>query len=247
MSSGAIDSMLADDEIHLHLLVEAHVLGLGVEGDRQRADEGRQQHLGIGRDLRQVGHEVLGIERHRDAAEHLAARLLDVVLGFLVGALAPGIVGIDDRPFLAEVFDAPRHAGGRDRIGVGAGAEREARAFRAGRLGRLAGREVDRLELGRDRDRGEHHAGMHRADDELGIAALDQVAQLARAAGRIGFGVFGRQLDLAAGDAAALVDDVDRGLGGLVVPEDPRTRSRRSGRSGDRSRSGPRPARRRPS
>ena len=73
MSSGAIDSMLADDEIHLHLLVEAHALGLGIERDRQRADEGRQQHLGIGGDLRQIGHEVLGIERHRDAVEHLAA------------------------------------------------------------------------------------------------------------------------------------------------------------------------------
>ena len=54
------------------------------------------------------------------------------------------------------------------------------------------------------------------------LRALDQVAQLARAAGRIGFGVFGRELDLAAGDAAALVDDVDRGLGRLVVPEAPR-------------------------
>ena len=39
---------------------------------------------------------------------------------------------------------------------------------------------------------------------------------------RIGFGILGRQFDLAAGDAAALVDDVDRGLGGLVVPDAPR-------------------------
>ena len=155
-------------------------------------------------------------------AEHLAAGLLDEQLRFLVGALAPGIVGIDDRPHLAEVLHAPRHAGGRDRVGVGAGAEREARALRAGHLGRLAGREVDRLELGRDRHRRQHHAGMHRADDELGIAALDQVAQLARAGSRVRFGVFGGELDLAAGDAAALVDDVDRGLGGLVVPEAPR-------------------------
>ena len=51
--------------------------------------------------------------------------------------------------------------------------------------------------------------------------ALDEVAQLARAAGRVGFGVFGRKLDLAAGNAAALIDDVDRGLSGLVVPKTP--------------------------
>ena len=53
------------------------------------------------------------------------------------------------------------------------------------------------------------------------FSALDQIAQLARAAGRIQFGVFGRKLDLAAGDAAALVDDVDGRLGRLVVPDAP--------------------------
>ena len=123
---------------------------------------------------------------------------------------------------LPRLLDAPGHAGGRDRVGVGAGAEREARALRAGHLGRFAGREIGRLELARDRQRRQHHAGMHRADDELGIAALDQVAQLARAGRRIGLGVLGDQLDLAAGDAAALVDDLDRRLGRLVVPEAPR-------------------------
>ena len=50
---------------------------------------------------------------------------LDEDLGLLVGALAPGVVGVDDRPDLAEVLDAPRHAGRGDRIGVGAGAERD--------------------------------------------------------------------------------------------------------------------------
>ena len=67
---------------------------------------------------------------------------------------------------------------------------------------------------------------MHRADDEFGVGALDQVTKLARAARRIGFGIFGDELDLAAGDAAALVDDLYRGLGRLVVPDSPRTRSR---------------------
>ena len=105
---------------------------------------------------------------------------------------------------LPKFSHAPGHAGGGDRVGVGAGAEREARALRAGHFGGFAGREIDRLELGRDRQRRQHHAGMHRADDELRIAALDQVAQLARAGRRIGFGVLGHQLDLAAGDAAAL-------------------------------------------
>ena len=37
-------------------------------------------------------------------------------------------------------------------------------------------------------------------------------------------GILGDQLDLAAGDAAAFVDELDRGLGRLVVPERPMTR-----------------------
>jgi hypothetical protein len=52
--------------------------------------------------------------------------------------------------------------------------------------------------------------------------ALDQVSQLARAGGRIGFGILGNELHLAARDAATLVDDVDGGFGGLVVPQAPR-------------------------
>ena len=172
-------------------------------------------------DLCQIRHEVLGIERHRNRGQHLAAGLLDIVLGFLIGALAPGVVGIDHAPFLAEILDAPRQARRRDRIGVGAGAERITRSLGAGRFGRLAGGEVDRLEFGRDRDRRQHHAGMHRTDDEFGIGALDQVTQLAGAARRIRFGIFGDEFDLAAGDAAALVDDFDRGLGRLVVPVAP--------------------------
>jgi hypothetical protein len=62
---------------------------------------------------------------------------------------------------------------------------------------------------------------MDRTDNELGVAALDQVAQLARPRCRIGLGVLGDELDLSAGDAAALVDHLDRGLGCLVVPEAP--------------------------
>ena len=62
---------------------------------------------------------------------------------------------------------------------------------------------------------------MHGAHDELRVAALDQVAQLARPRGGIGFGILGDELDLAPGDATALVDDVDSGLGAFVVPKAP--------------------------
>ena len=35
-------------------------------------------------------------------------------------------------------------------------------------------------------------------------------------------GIFGCELDFAAGDSTAGIDDVDRGFGGLVMPEAPR-------------------------
>src|SRR4029077_18236512 len=58
--------------------------------------------------------------------------------------------------------------------------------------------------------------------DELGVAALDQIAQLARSGSGIGFGIFGGELHLATGNTTTLVDDVDGGLGALVVPKPPR-------------------------
>src|ERR1700737_253041 len=57
--------------------------------------------------------------------------------------------------------------------------------------------------------------------DEFGVAALNEVAKLAGAGGRVGFGVFGGELNLTAGDPAALVDEVDGDLRGLVVPVTP--------------------------
>ena len=63
---------------------------------------------------------------------------------------------------------------------------------------------------------------MDGTDDEFGIQALDQVAQFARAAGGIGLGIFSRKFHFATGDAAALIDNVDRGFGGFVVPVAPR-------------------------
>src|SRR5215212_5407669 len=79
--------------------------------DRERADERWQYHRAVLRDLGDVGHEVLGVERHRDAGQHIAAGLLDEQLGLLVRALAPCVIGVDDRPYLAEILDAPGHAG----------------------------------------------------------------------------------------------------------------------------------------
>jgi len=62
---------------------------------------------------------------------------------------------------------------------------------------------------------------MHRTHDEFGVAALDQIAQLARARGGIGFGILGGKLDLAPRNAAASVDNVNSGLGAFIVPVAP--------------------------
>ena len=78
------------------------------------------------------------------------------------------------------------------------------------------------LEFGCDRQSGEHDAGMHRPNYEFGVAALNEVTELAGAGGcAVGFGVFGGELNLTAGDPAALVDEVDGDLRRLVLSVTP--------------------------
>src|SRR3546814_2985529 len=90
----------------------------------------------------------------------------------------------------------------------------------AGRFRCFAGREVNGLQLGGNRNRGKVDTRMHGADDETSVAALDQRAQLARAGRRAGLGVLGDEFDLAAGDAAAAMDDLDGLRRAFVVPMD---------------------------
>ena len=99
--------------------------------------------------------------------------------------------------------------------------KRIARTLRSRRLGGLAGRKIDRLQFGRDRDRRQHHPGMHRTDDEVRAIAFDQRSQLARAGRGIRFRILGDQLDFAAGDAALFVDELHGRLRRLVVPISP--------------------------
>ena len=139
--------------------------------------------------------------------------------------VAPGVVGRDDGPALAEVLVGPGRARRCQSIRVGAGAEAVARALLPGCFGRFAGRKVDRLELGHDGDGGQHDAGVNRAGHEGCAVALNQRSQLAGAGGRIGLGVLGHQLELAAGDAAPLVDELGGCQGAFVVPIAPRCES----------------------
>ena len=175
-----------------------------------------------------IGNEVLGCRAGRDAGVHLAAGALDVVaLRFLVGAVAPGIVGemmVHRLPRFSTPHGAPAAAIHRCRCRCGScSACPSTRSLRSLRRSRnrcvLSSVTIGIAE--------QHDAGMHRSDDERGIAALDQRAQLAGAGRRVGLGVLGHEFDLSAGNATALVDHFDCGLGRLVVPDSPRTRRRR--------------------
>jgi hypothetical protein len=63
---------------------------------------------------------------------------------------------------------------------------------------------------------------VNRSNNEFSVGSLDQIAQLACATGRIGFGILGGEFNLAPGNAAALVDKLHGRLGGFVVPYAPR-------------------------
>ncbi len=208
----------AADRVHLHRLFEAHRFRLRVEGDRLRAEEHGKQHLGVLRDFRQIRNHVLGVERHENRIVDLAAELFDHRLVFPVVAVSPGIVGRDDGPVLAEIFEGPGGSGCGQCIGIRAGAEGIAGALRSRRLGGLARREIDRLQFGRDRDRRQHHPGMDRTNDEVRTIAFDQRSQFAGAGGGIGFGILGDQLDFPPRNAALFVDEPHGRFRRLVVP-----------------------------
>ena len=211
----------ADDRVAVHPLVEAHRLALGVEGDRLGPEEDRVELLGVRRHLGEVREEVLRVERDGDRLVDLRAELVEDLLVLVVVAPPPSVVREDEGPDLAEVGVGPRGAGRRLRVGVAADPEDVAVALLAGHLLGHRLRDVDRPELAGDRHGGEADARVDGPDDEVGLAALHQRAELPRAGRRVRLGVLGNVPHLATGDAAVGVDVVDRDPGRLVAPVAP--------------------------
>src|SRR6202007_2202165 len=92
----------------LVFLGEAEIIALVDDIDRVAAEEDQEEPVEITADLRQERGRVGGAERDAGAADDLAAIGLDLAGVSIAGRLAPGVIGVEDVPLLAELVDQIR-------------------------------------------------------------------------------------------------------------------------------------------
>src|SRR6266545_3179289 len=180
------------------LLGEAQGVGAGKDGiDR----------VHVPSELGEVGREVRGVERRPELLDHLTARLLERAVEARRHFPAEGEVIADDRDLsIAEIVIDP--------LAEGMGGLRAAPADANDVRAALALGDVFRGDDGED---GRHllavrvrrdsiaDRGGERADQQVDALALDEAARLGEARGGLPLVILGDQLDLAAGQAPALL------------------------------------------
>ena len=217
--AGDVDRLEAVDEAEdLGLRARAvEVAELLDEGQHRRADHDVVQHLGVVRDPRQVAGERGLRRRDRDQRRHLAALLLHRLGEEVAVIVAERIVRIDHRHLLAEVRRHPRRHGAHLALDVGDPGLRRPAVEPGGDGMALRADEVGNAELARPRRRAHHHVAEQRPVDEVHVPGRELLDDLG-AALRIGAVVLEDDLDRAAVDPAALVQDLQRRLRGALVP-----------------------------
>src|SRR5712692_4327134 len=222
-----------------HLLLHAVTDGLLEEGNVVGPRRDRHEHLGLGRlDLREMGRELGAAQRVGRGPEQGAALLLERFGHDVVALLAPGVVGIDDPPLLAEVLghpaaDRPAGNGGVERFVEG----ERARVGLGADLVRLAHGDEEHLRLLGLLVDGHLDVGREAADDELHLLVLDQLLCPLRADCGLELVVAEEQLDLAPEDAVLRVQLVRGELGAPLLigrqgPEWSREREREADADG---------------
>ena len=189
------------------------------EGQHAGADHDVVEDVRVGGDLRQVfGERALG-RRDRDLGDDIAALRLDGGREIVAMVVAEGVVGIDHRHLLAEVAGDPRRHRGDLGAHVGdAGLEDVAVQLAGGDVVALADHVVGDLELAGGRCRADDDMAEQGAVDDVGLVLAGELADDFSAALGVGAVVLDDDLDRPAVDAAGLVDELDRRIGGLFVP-----------------------------
>ncbi len=161
--------------------------------------------------LQEIRREVARVLRDQQVVDDLAAGLLHLFLGGRRRGVAPHIVVGEQQPALADLLHRVLHGGLGEVGAVAVPHELHARAVLAGfaRRGRV-GVEIDGAVLVGDLGDGVGDARMQGAEQEAALLLGDEALGDARAGGRVGFGVGGDPLDLAADHAALGVELVDR-------------------------------------
>ena len=194
----------------------AHLLD---EGQHARADHDVVDDLGAGRNLG----EVLGVRRFgrrdRQQGGDLAAQAAGRRSEEVAVIVAEGIVGEDHGDLLAQIVGHPGRYRADLLAHVGdAGLEHVAVQHARGHVIALADHEVRHLQFARARRRADHHVGEQGAEHEIDLVLGGEFLDHLGATLGIGAVVLDHHLDRPPADAAGLVDVVDRGPGGALVP-----------------------------
>ena len=186
----------------LVLLRQAEIVGLVADRDSVASEEDAEQAIEVSADLGKKRGHVGAAERDARSADHLAARLLDLVSVSIARGLTPGIIGIGDMPLLAHFVDEI----GRKGDGLGGGIIERAEGI-AVALARGDGRveahtdHVDDLLLGKHRHAGETDVGKKTALVRVDLVLDHQLLRLAAPHIGLGFVVRHDELDRPAVDA----------------------------------------------
>ena len=194
------------------LLGQADVEGLVADGHPVAAEEDAEETVELAGDLRQERRHVGGAERDARGADDLAAMFLDRLGIGVARRLAPGVIGIGDVPFLAQLAEIRAEGHGLRRRAVER-TERVLVAAAAGDGGVEADADhVDDLMLLPDRHAGEADIGQEPAACDVHIVVDGQLLRLAAPDIGLRFVIGDDQFDRPAVDAARSVDASHRHL-----------------------------------
>ena len=189
------------------------------EGQDGGADHDVIEHLGIGRDLREIAGERRLGRRDGDLADHLAALRLNGGGEEIAVVMAEGIVRKDHRDLLAKVLRDP----GRHRLHLAfhigdARLKRPAVQHAGGDVVALGTDKIRHLQLCRARRGADDDMGEKRTIDQIAIGLGRELAKDLGAARGIGAVILEHDLDRAAADATLIVQDLQRGGRGALIP-----------------------------
>ena len=189
------------------------------EGQHGRPDHDVVDHVGFGRDLREVARERALRRRDGDLRDHLGALRLQRRRQVVAMIVAEGEVREDHGDLLAGIGGDPRRH--RDHLRFDVGNPRlEDVAVELGRgdVMAFADHVVGDFQLARRRRRADHHMREQRAVDHVGLVLGGELADHFGAALRIGAVILDDDLQRPAVDAAGIVDQLGGGVGGDLVP-----------------------------
>ena len=189
------------------------------EGEHGRPDHDVVDHVGLGRDLREVAGERTLRRRDGDLRDHVGALRLQRRRQVVAVVVAEGEIREDHGDLLAGIGGDPRRHRDDLRLHVGdPGLEHVAVELGRGDVVAFADHVIGDLQLAGGRRRADHHMREQGAVDHVGLVLGGEFADHLGAALRIGAVILDDDLERAAIDAAGIVDQLGGGVGDDLVP-----------------------------